>query len=201
MAKSLGIRFRNPHRKSSGVATTLSGNDNGSSTQPSESIPDSNPAGDERTAEPTDIWQSTGDDGIIDPATLTTGSDTGTGTGTRRRGRPRGSKNSGKDRGRDSQGKATKNIEKMFFSGHMMMAAFLKTPEFIIDTEESKALSEAISTVAELYPIPLLDEKSQAWIALAMCAGGIYGPRVIAVVNNKKKNRPQVVQPISRGIL
>lgn len=205
MARTLGIRFRGKHKQSPGRIEDIPVQHNQSVSDPAEPIIDTDPAGNERATESADIWESTGDDGIIDPATLTSGSgdSTGTDTGTgKRRGRPRGSKNgtTGNKGGGRSASQTASNIETMLFSGHMMLAAFLKTPELALDADEAKKLSEAVSTVANLYEVPLLDEKSQAWLGLAMCGGMIYFPRVVAVMNNRKKNRPQAVQAI-RGIL
>jgi hypothetical protein len=158
-------------------------------------------AGNESESISTDTWKSNDNDGVIDPATLspTSGSNTGTDSGgsdtTRRRGRPAGSKNGTRKNGkRKDASEATTSIEKTLFTIHMMGAAFLGVPELMLTADESKNLSEAITTVTELYEIPFLDEKTQAWISLAIVAGSIYVPRVIAVSQNAKRKRlPHIV--------
>lgn len=72
----------------------------------------------------------------------------------------------------------------------MMGAAFLKVPQLVLSEDESKKLAEAITSVTELYDIPLMDEKTQVWVNLAMVAGSIYGPRIVAHTLEKKASKP-----------
>jgi len=84
----------------------------------------------------------------------------------------------------------------MLFSIHLMGAAFLKVPELMLTEDESKQLGDAVTRVTELYEVPLMDEKTLAWVNLAIVASGIYGPRTVAVVVNKKKEaKPTIVPP------
>ena len=76
-----------------------------------------------------------------------------------------------------------------------MLAAFLKQPTFQITEEESAALAAAITRVSELYEVPMLDERSKAWLGLGMVGVQVYGTRLAAAVVEAKK-RPHVVTPI-----
>jgi hypothetical protein len=77
----------------------------------------------------------------------------------------------------------------------MMLAAFLKQPTFQITEEESAKLAAAITRVSELYEVPMLDERSKAWLGLGMVGVEVYGTRLAAAVVEAKK-RPHVVTPI-----
>jgi hypothetical protein len=70
-----------------------------------------------------------------------------------------------------------------------MGATFLKMPEMAINEDESKALSDAVTRVTELYDIPLMDEKTMAWVNLAIVASGVYAPRFVAVKVNRSKSK------------
>jgi hypothetical protein len=84
-----------------------------------------------------------------------------------------------------------------------MAATFLKTPELALDEAEAKQLSDAVTRVSELYEIPLMDEKTMAWVNLAITAGTIYGPRAVAVVAvkmNRKPKGPVIVPDFNQGV-
>lgn len=49
----------------------------------------------------------------------------------------------------------------------------------MLDPSEAKALAEAISEVDRHYKIPVVNEKHQALISLAVVSVSIYGPRVM----------------------
>lgn len=192
MARSLRINSRKSHRNNQPEVIGIADTDNTAIGEGAGSEPIADVTGNEPEPIVTDTWKSNDDAGIVDPATLapggsSTGTDSGTDTG-RRRGRPAGSKN-GTKTGRRNSGKteATSNIEKTLFTIHMMGAAFLGVPELLISSEESKSLADAVTTVTELYEVPFLDDKTQAWIGLAVVAGSIYVPRVIAVLNTSKR--------------
>lgn len=76
-----------------------------------------------------------------------------------------------------------------------MLAAFLKEPTFQITEEESAMLAAAITRVSEQYDVPMLDERSKAWLGLGLAGVQVYGTRLAAAVVEAKK-RPHVVQPI-----
>ena len=214
MARTLRIN-RTKHRSpGSGTATATSdliaepiGIDTGSGDNPE-------PSGIEQPNGDSDTWVSTNDDGIIDPSTITStsGDSTGTGTGAdsssdsgtgkRGRGRPKGSGNgTGKSATRkQSATQATASLERLLFSVHLMGATFLNQPVMMLEESEAKQLAAAVTAVSELYELPFLDEKSQAWIGLGFVAATIYGPRIVTLVNEAKKTKgPQLVQVVSNG--
>jgi hypothetical protein len=78
-----------------------------------------------------------------------------------------------------------------------MGAVLLRSPAFIITEEESKLLADAITRVTDLYEVPLLDEKSRAWLNLGMAGVEVYGTRVAAVVMESKK-KPTILKPFDR---
>ena len=131
------------------------------------------------------------DDGAIDPANLAAAagsdSDSSSGTGTRRRGRPRGSKNGRKAKGGTSQ--TTDSLTGLLFAANNMLAAFVHVPEFDIDKEEARILAEATQTLTELYEMPIMSEKTAAWVKFGMAINQVYGPRVVAVIAKPKKPR------------
>lgn len=139
---------------------------------------------------------SSGDDNaseFIDPAGAASGNGarTDSGDGTRRkRGRPRGSSNGSAP---NKRSETSRNLDSILFSIHTMGAIALKTPELMITEDESKQLASAINRVTELYDIPILSEKSMAWMGLAMAAGTVYGPRLMAAKMNAKK--PEMKKP------
>ncbi len=85
---------------------------------------------------------------------------------------------------------ATLDLNNILFSMHMMGAAMLKMPSLMITEEESKQLSTAITRVSELYEMPLMDEKTRAWLNLGIVGFQVYGTRVMAEMAERKKKRP-----------
>lgn len=168
-------------------------------------------AGDESTRDqfPIDADDSRGqhsDDGqdsIVDPSSIPDSSDAPfgrTATG-RRRSKPVGSTSRGK-RETGPTSKTSSDISALLFSMHMMGAAFLKSPQLIITEDEAKQLSDAVTRVTELYDVPLMDEKSRAWVNLAMVGASVYGTRVAAVfVERKRKPRNPVPQSQPRSVM
>jgi hypothetical protein len=76
-----------------------------------------------------------------------------------------------------------------------MLAAFTQTPELLLTEEESKKLAAGITRVVELYDVPMLDERSRAWIGLGLVGVEVYGTRIAAAAI-KSKRRPHVVTPM-----
>ncbi len=137
-------------------------------------------------------------DSAVDPASIPTAGDDapyGYTKSGRRRNRPIGSNRTGAGKsGRKSASETSSSLNSILFSVHLMGASFLKVPELTLTNEESEALCEAIMRVTELYDIPLVDEKTMAWVNLAMVAGGIYAPRFIAAkINKSKQGNLQVI--------
>ena len=80
----------------------------------------------------------------------------------------------------------------------MMLAALTKQPSLVLTEDESEKLGNAINRVVELYDVPLLDERSRAWIGLSLVSVEVYGTRIAAAVVEAKK-RPHVVTPIKQA--
>jgi hypothetical protein len=78
----------------------------------------------------------------------------------------------------------------------MMLAALMKQPDLILTEEESAKLATAINRVVELYDVPLLDERSRAWIGLSLVGVEVYGTRIAAAVIDAKQRPRAVVTPI-----
>lgn len=77
----------------------------------------------------------------------------------------------------------------------MMLAALMKQPGLMLTEEESAKLAAAVNRVVELYDVPLLDERSRAWIGLSLVGVEVYGTRIAAAVIDAKQ-RPHIVTPI-----
>ena len=76
-----------------------------------------------------------------------------------------------------------------------MLAALTKNPTLILTEDESAKLAAAVNRVTELYDVPLLDERSRAWIGLSLVGVEVYGTRIATAVMDARK-RPHVVTPI-----
>lgn len=68
-----------------------------------------------------------------------------------------------------------------------MLAAFLKVPGLAITEDESKKLAAAITRVTDLYDVPMLDEKTRAWINLTLVGVEVYGTRAATVLVERKR--------------
>jgi hypothetical protein len=60
-----------------------------------------------------------------------------------------------------------------------MLASSLAVPELALNETEAKQLAQAVVNVANYYPVAI-DPKTQAWGALFMVAGSLYGSRAVA---------------------
>jgi hypothetical protein len=72
-----------------------------------------------------------------------------------------------------------------------------KTPELVLDADESRPLAMAVCEVAKHYDIPGLDEKTTAWVGLIMVCGKIYVPRAVMakqrIEQERKERKPSNV--------
>lgn len=127
----------------------------------------------------------------FDPTSGTASSGSST---TKRRGRPPGRTGTGTT---PAPKKANlEGIELILLSGHEMMAAFLETPEFALSKDEAEKLSGSIQRVASFYDAAGLAPKAVAWLNLTMCVGGLYGPRIIAVMaKDRSKKKTLKIEP------
>lgn len=118
--------------------------------------------------------------GTIDPATVAAGNSDGE-PGRKRRERS----DKGKSRGARGAGAGTKAsldlslVEFTLVGIHSILAAATKIPELELQQEEAKTLAVHIGNVAQYYPM-MIDPKTQAWVALFIVAGGLYGTRFVA---------------------
>lgn len=132
-----------------------------------------------------DQRDSGGDDGATDAGSDAPG---------RRRGRPPGS---GTKKAPSLQN-SLKDIETLLFSVHLMGANILTVPELAINPEEAKRMGDAIKEVAVHYPIGL-DPKKLALANLAFVLGGVYVPRIVAVVNRPRPFQPARPNPVPQA--
>lgn len=123
----------------------------------------------------------------VDPVAVTDDRTTDSGDTGRRRGRPKGSKNK---IGLQPPPNLIADFEALLLSVHFMGAKLLSTPELELEPEEAKKLADAIKEVARHYSLAM-EPKKLALYQLAFTAGGIYGPRFIAIV----KSKPRPVAP------
>jgi hypothetical protein len=158
-------------------------------------------AGDEHPSDGTDKRQQSDAGGFTDPET---GADSDapfgrTPTG-RARKRPVGSggrsgatgNTGGRATARETT-QATADIATMLYLAHMAISKVIKVEELELTPDESQMLADATVRVSQQYDVKVLDPKTMAWIGLILVCAQVYGPRVVAVVNNKKSKakRPQ----------
>lgn len=104
---------------------------------------------------------------------------------------PRAASSSGSSRpGKQSKEEIQKTLTFGIMSIHMMLAKLTKIEEIELTDEESEKLSEAAIRLTTLYGVGVVDEKTIAWANLVIAMGSVYGPRVGAVLLNKKKSQP-----------
>lgn len=87
----------------------------------------------------------------------------------------------------------------LLMSSHAMLAGMTKTPELELADEEATNLGTAIATVNSFYNVAVAD-KTMAWIALAMVAGQVYGPRVMAIGIRRRSERAERVTMPERPV-
>lgn len=144
---------------------------------------------------------------LIDPiAEPIIGTSTRPGTGTiisgepdrPRRGRPRGPNYKPRATTGSTQEKTSpdlKGLDGLILSAHLMCAKILSVPELELDESESKRLADSLKEVAKHYSV-IMDPKRIAWWEFATTAGGIYGPRVVAIWKNTERKPKGKMQPI-----
>ena len=115
---------------------------------------------------------------------------------TKRRGRPPTAKEGGETTTRKTQTQTTLNLGEMLLNAHIMLAVLAKNPMIELTEGEAKKLGQAVERVTELYEVPLLDERSRAWINLGLVGFEVYGTRIIATMAEKKPKTPAPVTQI-----
>lgn len=111
------------------------------------------------------------------------GSDAGSAV-PKRRGRKPGSTNKGKGAALDLAG-----LTNIIAGFHTLLAAVTRAEELAIDEEEAAALAKASANVARHYNVEVA-AKTTDWINLAIVAGGVYAPRVMAIRMRMGSERP-----------
>lgn len=112
------------------------------------------------------------------------GAGAGTASGAARRGRPPGSKSAFTKRKTVSQD--LESLEALLFSTHLMLAALVDNADLALKEGEAKKLAESLERVKAFYPVNF-NPKLMAWFHLTTTAAGIYGPRLLLVLNTPKK--------------
>jgi hypothetical protein len=84
----------------------------------------------------------------------------------------------------------------MLLNAHIMLAVLAKNPMLELTEGEANKLGQAVERVTELYEVPLLDERSRAWINLGLVGFEVYGTRIIATMAEKKPKTPAPVTQI-----
>jgi hypothetical protein len=126
---------------------------------------------------------------VIDPLTVP---DNVTGTGDhqpKRRGRPRGSTN--KKEETVSNLAALLKIERLLITGCFFLGNIASAPELHISESEAAEIADALKELSKHYPIGM-SEKTIAWVNLSFAVGGVFGPRIVAIVK-----RPAVKKQVA----
>lgn len=136
---------------------------------------------------------------IVDPAEFggdTTGGserDAGNSAGEprKRRGRKPGT---GSTRSQKQAPLDINGIEKILYSGHSILAAITKTPEFQLANQEAEEIAKAIGNVSRHYDVSA-SAKTVDIANLIMVLGMVYGSRLLAIrarkTNERKKQSQQ----------
>lgn len=73
-----------------------------------------------------------------------------------------------------------------------MGAKLMEIPELELTKEEGGRLTRAVKEVAKHYNVAM-DPKKLAIFQLVAVAGGIYGPRAVAIYRRSNRQRPQLI--------
>jgi hypothetical protein len=74
----------------------------------------------------------------------------------------------------------------------MMGAAMTGTAELNLSQPEARMLAQSTADVLRHYPSVKMPAQTIDWISLASALGMVYGPRLVAIRNNRRgKNAPQ----------
>jgi hypothetical protein len=81
------------------------------------------------------------------------------------------------------------DLTSILLSAHFMLASLTKIKELELEEAEAKVLGDAIARVNREFGVQIMSPKTAALIGLGTAALGVYGPRVIAIGANAKKER------------
>ena len=110
------------------------------------------------------------------------------GTYRKKRGRRAGNSSSTRSRTQADYSASVDSLARMLGFVHLGIAAAAKTPELVLNDEESKALAGATAKVLEEFDIRP-DPKVEAIVGLVTTAGAIYGPKYYFIRERKKNER------------
>lgn len=106
----------------------------------------------------------------------------------RKRGRKAGNSSAPRSRTQADYSASIDSLARMLGFVHLGIAAAAKTPELVLNDEESKALAGATAKVLEEFDIRP-DPKVEAIVGLVTTAGAIYGPKYYFIRERKKNER------------
>lgn len=142
---------------------------------------------------------ASGDSGTIDPATIAGPGNAQIGetiqSGVKKRGRPKGWKPA-TAKAATSTPLDVNGLNKLIYSVHDILATATKIPEIKLDEDESLKLSQSTVDLAKHYNIAV-SEKTMAWSNFIATIGAVYGTRLAAVINEKRKATTRVGQAAS----
>lgn len=95
-----------------------------------------------------------------------------------------------KKRGRPSKPVDKGALAKQLMFGHAVAASITKLPDLALDQGEAQILAEAITTLMEEYDIAL-SGKSAALLGMAGAVAIVYGPRIMLIAEQAKKNKAE----------
>lgn len=74
------------------------------------------------------------------------------------------------------------------------MAATAIAPEMAIDEQEAGMLAGAVKSVQDFYDVTASAEVI-LWVNVAGIMGAVYGPRALAIMSRRKKNKKEKPAP------
>lgn len=75
-----------------------------------------------------------------------------------------------------------------------MASKGLKTPELVLDNQESRMLAEAIQSVQDFYGFEASAEV-MLWTNVIGVCGAVYGPRIGAIMMRRSKEKTVKARP------
>lgn len=88
-------------------------------------------------------------------------------------------------------------LEQILLSSHMMLATALKNELWAITQPEAEMLARSFAEVSKHYDyLDGVSDKAIAWIGLGNAVAVVYGTRIMAARNMKKKEPPENNQAV-----
>jgi hypothetical protein len=87
---------------------------------------------------------------------------------------------------RTSRKETVQDIAPVLDMVHTLAAAILHAPEMLLDTEETKQVSDAYTTFCKHHEVPAVTAKRMSEVVLIGVALKVYGTRFVAIRNRKK---------------